>query len=70
VSAEFNIVYQQVIATKTNVCTTVFARSAVTGPDSSQVLKYHAADKHDTPSSHLKPTLSQPALLKALNGEC
>jgi len=49
-------------------CTTVVVRSAVTGPDSSWVVyastpKYHAADKHDTPSSHFKLTLGQPALL-------
>jgi len=41
--------------------------SAVTGPDSSRVLKcqhtkYHAADKHDTPPSDFKLTLGQPAL--------
>jgi len=37
---------------------TVVVRFAVTDPDSSRILcssttKYHAADKHDTPSSHL-----------------
>jgi len=47
---------------------TVVVRSAVTGPDSSWVLsastlKYHAADIHDTPPSHIKLTLGQPALL-------
>jgi len=26
------------------------------------VPKYHAADKHDTPPSHIKLTLGQPAL--------
>jgi len=50
------------------LCTTVVVRTAVTGPDSSQVLcastqKYHAADKHDTRLSHFKLTLGQPALL-------
>jgi len=50
------------------VCMTMVVRSAVTGPDySSQVAstpKYHAADKHDTPPSHFKltVTLGQPAL--------
>jgi len=44
---------------------TVVVRSVVTGPDSRQVLnastlKYHAADKHDTPPSHFKLTLGQP----------
>jgi len=48
-----------------HVFTTVVVRSAVTDPDSSQVLstlRYHAADKHDTPPSHFKLTLGQPAL--------
>jgi len=50
----FNVIYQQF-------------RSAVTVQDSSQFLcastpKYHAADKHDTPPSHFKLTLGQPAL--------
>jgi len=46
---------------------TMVVRPSVTGPD--QVLlvaktpKCHAADKHDTPPSHLSPTLGQPALL-------
>jgi len=35
-----------------------------------KVLKYHVADKHDTPPSHFKLTLGQLALLYALNGEC
>jgi len=52
----------------------VVVRSAVTGPDSSRVYcvstpKYHAADEHDTPPSHIKLTLGQPSLLYALNGE-
>jgi len=51
--------------------TTVVVRSVATGPDTSQVLHtstptYHATDKHDTPPSHFKLTLGQPALLKAL----
>jgi len=46
---------------------TVVVRSVVTGPDASRVLicqhtKYHATDKHDTPPSHFKLTLGQPAL--------
>jgi len=47
----------------------VVVRFAVTGPDSSRVfnctssLKYQTADKLDTPSSHFKLTLGQPALL-------
>jgi len=49
-------------------CMTVIVRSAVNGPDSCLVLKcqhtnYHAADKYDTPPSHFKLTLGQPALL-------
>jgi len=42
----------------------VVVRSAVTDPDSSQVLgvstpiaKYHATDKHDTPPSHFVLTI-------------
>jgi len=31
--------------------------------------KYYAADKHDTPPSHFKPTLGQSVLLSALNDE-
>jgi len=31
--------------------------------------KSHAADKHDTQTSHFKQTLGQPALLYAFNGE-
>jgi len=47
---------------------TVVVISAVTGPDSSLVLrtstlKHHATDKHDAPLSHFKLTLGQPALL-------
>jgi len=47
---------------------TEIVRSAVTGSDSSldlmcQHTKVHAADKHDTPPSHFKLTLGQPALL-------
>jgi len=47
---------------------TVVVKSAVTGPDSNQILsastpKYHATDNHDTPPSHFKMTLGQPALL-------
>jgi len=43
-------------------------RSAITGPASNRVLctstpKYNAADKHDTPPSHIKLTLGQPAQL-------
>jgi len=46
----------------------VVVKSAVTGPDSSRVYdastpKYHAADKQDTPPSHFKLTLGQPAAL-------
>jgi len=50
-------------------------KSAVNGPDSSQVLqttstpKYHAADKHDTPPSHFIVTLDKPARLYPVNGE-
>jgi len=64
----FNIVYQHFIA----ICTVV--RSAVTGPDSSQLLmRQHTpnrvADKHDTPPSHFKRSLGQAVLLWSLNGE-
>jgi len=50
------------------LCMTVVVRSAVTGPDSSWVLRastpnYHAADKYDTPPSQFKLMLGQPALL-------
>jgi len=47
---------------------TVVIRSAVTVPDPqagilcASTLKYHAADEHDTPSSHFKPSMGQPAL--------
>jgi len=57
------------------VCTIVVVRSSVTSPDSSRFFywtstpKYHDADKHDTPPSHFKLTLGQPALLKILIGE-
>jgi len=56
------------------LCMTVVIRSAVTDPDSSRVLsdstpKYHAADKHDIPPSHIKLTLGQPAMFYAFNGE-
>jgi len=45
----------------------VVVRSAVTGANAIQVLgestlKYHAADKYDTPPSHFKLTLGQSAL--------
>jgi len=46
----------------------VAVRSALADPDSSQFYsastpKYHSTDKHDTPTSHFKLTLGQPALL-------
>jgi len=49
--------------------TTVIVTSAGTGPDSTQVFnvsahqKYHAVYKHDTPPSHFKLTLVQPAMI-------
>jgi len=48
------------------ICCNWFRLSQVL--DASTV-KYHAADKHDTPPSHFKLTLGQPALFQALNGE-
>jgi len=42
------------------LCMTVVIRTGITGPDGTP--KYHAADKHDTPPSHFKLTLGQPAL--------
>jgi len=46
----------------------VVFKYVVTDQDSHRVScastpKYHAADKHDTPPSHFKLTLGQPALL-------
>jgi len=46
---------------------TVVVSSTVTGPQAevycTSTSKYHAADKHDTPSSYFKLTLGQSALL-------
>jgi len=59
----FNVVYQQFTALYDSGCQTCCNWSRLKpGFKDASTPKYHAADKHDTPPSHFKLTLVQPAL--------
>jgi len=59
----FNVVYQQFRAMYDSGCQICFNWCRLKpGFQCANTPKYHAADKHDTPPSHIKLTLGQPAL--------
>jgi len=61
---KFNVIYQQFRAMYDSGCQICCNRSRLKpGYSRVNILKYHAANKHDTPPSHFKLTLGQPALL-------
>jgi len=57
----FNVVYQQFRAMYDSGCQICCNWSRL--KPGFNTPKYHAADKHDTPPSHIKLTLGEPALL-------
>jgi len=60
----FNVVYQQFTAMyDRGLSVLLWLVHTQAGFQGASTSKYHAADKQDTPTSHFKLTMGQPALL-------